>query len=67
MIAGRGVDVAGTETVIRGAVWAYGAPGVTAARLSGATFAFAPCITMYALKMAHAPRRVRERSWGELY
>jgi hypothetical protein len=67
MIAGRGIEITGSETLLRGAVLAHGAPGTIAARLAGVTIAFAPCITMYALKIAHAPRRVRERSWAELY
>jgi hypothetical protein len=67
MIAGRGIEATSGETVLRGAVMAYGAPGTTAVRLAGATVEFAPCITMHALKIAHAPRRVSSRSWAELY
>jgi hypothetical protein len=67
MIAGRGVEVTSSETVLRGAILAYGAPGTPAARLTGVTVEYAPCITMHALKIAHEPRRVSSRSWAELY
>jgi hypothetical protein len=67
LIAGDGLEATAGGAFFRGAVMAFAAPDETGIRLAGATLEFAPCITLRALKMAHAPRAVRERSWAELY
>jgi hypothetical protein len=67
VIAGRGIEATAGGTAIRGAVVAFGQPGSIAVNLAGARLDYAPCIALRALRFAHAPRAVRERSWAELY
>lgn len=67
LIAGRGIDATLGELFVRGAVVALGAPGATVVQFARASLQFAPCVAFRALQLAHAPRRVRERSWSQMY
>jgi hypothetical protein len=67
VIAGRGIDATLGEPIVRGAVLAFGTPGTTVVQFARASLQFASCVAFRALQMAHAPRRVRERSWAEMY
>lgn len=67
VIAGRGIDATLGEPLVHGAVLAFGAPGAAVVQFARASLQFAPCVAFRALQMAHAPRRVRERSWAEMY
>jgi len=67
VFAGRGIDATLGEPIVRGAVLAFGAPGTTVVQFARASLQFASCVAFRALQLAHAPRRVRERSWAEMY
>jgi hypothetical protein len=67
VIAGRGIDASLGEPIVRGAVLAFGTPGATVVQFARASLQFASCVAFRALQLAHAPRRVRERSWAEMY
>jgi hypothetical protein len=65
--AGTRIDATLGEPIVRGAVLAFGAPGTTVVQFARASLQFASCVAFRALQLAHAPRRVRERSWAEMY
>jgi hypothetical protein len=67
VIAGGGIDATLGEPIVRGAVLAFGAPGTTVVQFARASLQFASCVAFRALQLAQAPRRVHERSWGEMY
>jgi hypothetical protein len=59
-------DTVGGLSVMGAILSAYSGPG-RAVDLAGANVRFAPCLVANALRLATPPRRVRDRSWAELF